>query len=149
MFRLKFRQAGPQIPLAAKRGERPPLPLRLRLLCVGGSQGSVEAGSDAERDQDRLLPGRAELSPGERWQKELYRHIDECDLFLLFWSQAAKDSKWVIKEAEYALARQTGDEAGEPDIIPVPLQGPPPVLPPDSLKDIHFDDRIQYFIAAS
>ena len=26
-----------------------------------------------------------DLEPGQRWEKELYRHIDECDLFLLFW----------------------------------------------------------------
>jgi hypothetical protein len=24
------------------------------------------------------------LGPGERWAQALYRHIDECDLFLLF-----------------------------------------------------------------
>jgi hypothetical protein len=29
------------------------------------------------------------LEPGARWAQELYRHIDECDLFLLFWSTAA------------------------------------------------------------
>jgi hypothetical protein len=26
------------------------------------------------------------LDPGERWERALYHHIDECDLFLLFWS---------------------------------------------------------------
>ena len=31
---------------------------------------------------------------------ELFRHIDECDLFLLFWSTAAKQSRWVLKEVE-------------------------------------------------
>ena len=49
------------------------------------------------------------LEPGDRWEKELYRHIDECDLFLLFWSTAAKESKWVLKEALYALERQGKD----------------------------------------
>jgi hypothetical protein len=89
------------------------------------------------------------LDPGVRWEKELYKHIDECDLFLLFWSQAAKDSEWVIREAEYALARQGPDGEGEPDIVPVILEGPPPVPPPDSLNAIHFNDRVNYFIAAS
>jgi hypothetical protein len=84
-----------------------------------------------------------------RWEKELYKHIDECDFFLLFWSHAAKKSEWVIKEAEYALGRQGPDGSGEPDIVPVILDGPPPAPPPDSLKAIHFDDRVSYFIAAS
>jgi hypothetical protein len=89
------------------------------------------------------------LDPGARWTKELYKRIDKCDLFLLFWSSAAKRSEWVIKEAEYALARQTRDPSGGPDIVPVILEGPPPVLPPDSLRHLHFNDRIQYFIAGS
>ena len=89
------------------------------------------------------------LDPGARWTKELYKRIDKCDLFLLFWSSAAKRSEWVIKEAEYALARQERDPLDGPDIVPVILEGPPPVLPPDSLRHLHFNDRIQYFIAAS
>ena len=32
------------------------------------------------------------IEPGDRWKKKLYENIDRCDLFLLFWSQAAKDS---------------------------------------------------------
>jgi serine/threonine protein kinase len=89
------------------------------------------------------------LDPGARWTKELYKRIDKCDLFLLFWSSAAKRSEWVIREAEYALARQDRDPLGGPDIVPVILEGPPPVLPPDSLRHLHFNDRIQYFIAGS
>ena len=54
------------------------------------------------------------LDPGARWTKELYRRIDKCDLFLLFWSSAAKRSEWVIREAEYALARQERDPLGRP-----------------------------------
>ena len=54
------------------------------------------------------------LDPGARWTKELYKRIDKCDLFLLFWSSAAKRSEWVIKEAEYALARQERDPTGRP-----------------------------------
>lgn len=85
------------------------------------------------------------LDPGTRWEKEIYRNIDGCDLFLLFWSKAALDSEWVIKEAEYALKRQgVGDM---PDIVPVILEDPP--LPPPSLAAIHFNDRIHYLIAAN
>ncbi|MGA2076968.1 MAG: hypothetical protein ABSH52_26050 [Terriglobia bacterium] len=37
----------------------------------------------------KYFQGALSLEPGERWQKALYRHIDESDLFLLFWSSAA------------------------------------------------------------
>lgn len=87
------------------------------------------------------------LDPGERWERALYKHIDDCDLFLLFWSKAARGSEWVLKEVLHALERQA--MTGKPDIVPVILEGPPPVLPPESLRVIHFDDRIRYFIAAS
>ncbi len=87
------------------------------------------------------------LEPGARWEKELYKHIDSCDLFLLFWSKHAASSRWVIQEAEYAKARQNAE--GLPDIIPIMLDGPPPQTPPSSLNEIHFNDRISYFIAAS
>jgi len=84
------------------------------------------------------------LDPGDRWERKLYQNIDQCDLFLLFWSQNAKDSKWVIKEAEYALARKHGDDDAPPEIKPVIIQGPPIVLPPPSLEHLHFNDRIIY-----
>jgi TIR domain len=61
------------------------------------------------------------LDPGDRWEKKLYENIDRCDLFLLFWSQAAKDSQWVLKEAEYALAHQQKNPGSEPDLVPVVL----------------------------
>jgi hypothetical protein len=34
---------------------------------------------------------------------EIYRHIDESDILLLFWSSAAKKSKCVKLEWRYAL----------------------------------------------
>jgi len=83
------------------------------------------------------------LEPGDRWEKELYRHIDDCDLFLLFWSTAAKESKWVLKEVLYALERQ-----GE-DGLHSPIEGPPPVSPPDELQHLHFNDKLLYLIAMS
>ena len=84
------------------------------------------------------------LDPGDRWERKLYENIDKCDLFLLFWSQHAKDSKWVIMEAEYALARKRGDDNAPPEIKPVIIEGPPIVLPPPSLDALHFNDRIIY-----
>lgn len=85
------------------------------------------------------------LDPGDRWKKKLYKHIDRCDLFLLFWSQAAKDSPWVLQEAEYALKRQQGNPNSEPDIVPVILEQE--VLPPPSLAQLNFNDRIHYLIS--
>lgn len=82
------------------------------------------------------------LDPGDRWEKKLYENIDKCDLFLLFWSQAAKDSQWVMKEAEYALAHQQKNAHSEPDLVPVVLEQN--VLPPPSLSAFHFNDRISY-----
>jgi TIR domain len=82
------------------------------------------------------------LDPGDRWEKKLYENIDRCDLFLLFWSQAAKDSQWVLKEAEYALAHQGKNPNSEPDLVPVVLEQH--VLPPPSLSGFHFADRISY-----
>jgi hypothetical protein len=86
------------------------------------------------------------LEPGERWEKALYKNIDKADLFLLYWSSQAAASDWVIKEAEYALARQ--DNGAEIQIMPVLLEGPPAPRPPQSLRAIHFNDPIRYIIAA-
>jgi len=87
------------------------------------------------------------LEPGERWQNVLYRHIDESDLFLLFWSTAAKRSDWVMKEVRYAIRRKGQDEFAPPEILPIPIEGPPPVEPPPELAHLHFDDRLLYFMA--
>ena len=89
------------------------------------------------------------LEPGERWAKELYKHIDESDVFFLFWSTAAKNSEWVLKDVRYAIDRHAGDETAPPEIIPVLIEGPPPVLPPPELEELHFNDRFLYFIAGS
>lgn len=89
------------------------------------------------------------LEPGDRWEPAIYQEIDRCDLFLLFWSTAAKASEWVAKEWRYALNRHGGDETAPPQILPVIIEGPPPVSPPAELRSLHFNDPIIYFIAAS
>lgn len=84
-----------------------------------------------------------DLKPGDAWEPELYRQIDLSDVFFLFWSVAAKQSQWVTAEWQYALQKQhTG---GAPDIIPIPIEGPPPVAPPEALGHLHFNDRYLYF----
>jgi serine/threonine protein kinase len=88
-----------------------------------------------------------ELEPGERWWPRLQAAIDECHLFLLFWSSHAKRSIWVRKEVEHALHRQAGDELASPEIRPVIIEGPPPVPPWDELGHLHFNDRVLYFLS--
>jgi TIR domain len=89
------------------------------------------------------------LEPGDRWEQELYRNIDECDLFLLFWSTAAKESPWVLKEVLYALERQGSDGLRSPEIIPVIIEGPPLVPPPPELQNLHFNDKLLYLMVTS
>ena len=89
------------------------------------------------------------LAPGDLWKRSVYKAIDGCDVFLLFWSSNAKASKWVIAETEYALSRHGRDEDAPPDIVPIVLEGPPPPSPPDPWKDqIHFNDWMRYVISA-
>jgi len=88
------------------------------------------------------------LEPGDAWQKRLYEEIDACDVFLLFWSSAAAQSQWVIREAEYAMNRRLASAEDSPDIMPIVLEGPPVPAPPPSLEAIHFNDALRYVIAA-
>ncbi len=87
-----------------------------------------------------------DLEPGARWEKELYRHIDHCDIFLLFWSSAARDSEWVMKEVRYAISRQEGKEHHSFEIRPVIIEGPPIIPPPDELAHLHFNDKLIYLM---
>lgn len=97
----------------------------------------------------RVFQDVLDLDPGDRWEQELYREIDECDVFFLFWSKHASESKWVLKEVEYALDRQQQSEAESPDIAPVPIEGPPIELPPPCLQHLHFNDALLAHIAVS
>jgi hypothetical protein len=58
----------------------------------------------------RQLSGRRaeSLSPGERWEPQLLRSINEADVFVLFWSQAAKQSEQVEREWQDALPLRRG-----------------------------------------
>lgn len=101
------------------------------------------ARSHIEFFQDLLT-----LEPDEQGEELIYENIDRSDVFFLFWSTAARDSKWVMKEIRYALERKGGDRLAEPEIIPVIIEGPPLVPSPAELKDIHFNDRLIYFMNA-
>jgi hypothetical protein len=86
------------------------------------------------------------LEPGDRFSKRIQFGIDECDLFLLFWSRDAKSSEWVRKEVRHALARKAGDDLSPPEIRPVIVEGPPIVEPWEELAHLHFNDRLLYFM---
>lgn len=81
------------------------------------------------------------LDAGQRWQDQLYRHIDESDVLFLFWSRAAKESEWVEREWRYGM-----DKMGDDFIQPVIIEGPPVIPPPRELAHLHFSDRILYFL---
>ncbi len=84
------------------------------------------------------------LDPGERWEKALYRHIDEADVLFLFWSSNAKRSEWVERKWRYGLQRK-----GEDAVRPVIIEGPPIVPPPPELAHLHFNDPLMYFVGPS
>jgi hypothetical protein len=99
-----------------------------------------------DRFHIRFFQDVLNLEPGTRWEQELYRHIDTCDLFLLFWSSASKASEWVDKEVQYALARRKESGSELPEIVPILIEGPPVPLPPEYLAHLHFNDRLLYFM---
>jgi hypothetical protein len=98
----------------------------------------------------RVVVDVIDLEPGERWKRELYRYIDKSDVVLLFWSTAAKRSKWVRREIRYALKRQQHDEVDEPPAIrPVIIEGPPVPRPWKEVEHLHFNDRMIFFMERS
>jgi hypothetical protein len=73
------------------------------------------------------------LHPGEEWKPRLAQEIHRRDLFLLFWSERAAQSRWVAWEWQTALASK-GKTAMQ--VHPLEVGAPPP----EELKDLHFGD---------
>jgi tetratricopeptide (TPR) repeat protein len=71
-----------------------------------------------------------DLNPGEEFKPRLDNEIRERDLFLLFWSKSASESKWVNWELETALK-----EKGEQALQLHPLD--PGVKPPAGLEKLN------------
>ena len=77
------------------------------------------------------------LRSGQKFEEEIFKRIDTSDIFYLFWSKAARQSKWVDKEWRYAYINRGIDY-----IDPVPLQTPEIAPPPKELAEhLHFNDR--------
>lgn len=85
---------------------------------------------------DAFLRDATALRSGEDWNAGLLALIDRADLFQLFWSAAAAQSRFVRQEWEHALARMNRERI--PAFIrPVYWQEPMPP-PPSELAHIHF-----------
>jgi hypothetical protein len=75
------------------------------------------------------------LRPGVDWDPELLRLISQSDIFQLFWSSAASQSKYVKLEWQHAL--ELLPIKGAAFIRPVFWQSPMP-SPPTELSALHF-----------
>jgi hypothetical protein len=104
---------------------------------------SSYAGLRSSGCRHPLLPDVLSLDPGDQWQRELYRNIDGCDLFLLFWSASAKKSKWVRTEVRYALERKGRDEFAPPEIRPVIVAASAGCPAVAGGQHIHFGDWLR------
>ena len=80
------------------------------------------------------------LRPGDIWNPKIFSAIDDSDLFVVMWSKNARDSKWVKKEAHYALNRYRRYRT--PDFRPIPIEGPPIAPVPRGLRAYHFNDEL-------
>lgn len=79
-----------------------------------------------------------DLRPSEEWKPQLDAEIMKRELFLLFWSKAASESKWVDWEWRTALARHSEDAL---QVHPLDIG----IKPPAELKHLHFGDK--YMVA--
>lgn len=75
------------------------------------------------------------IRPSERWKPKLRNEILACNLFLLFWSQAASQSEWVTWEWKTAVR-----EKDEDSIQIHPLDNARDAPAPKELEHLHFSD---------
>lgn len=78
-----------------------------------------------------------DLNPGEEWKPRLDSEIRDRDLFLLFWSQSASESKWVLWELDTAMK-----EKGEQSLQLHPLD--PGVKPPPGLDKLNIGSNAMW-----
>jgi hypothetical protein len=92
--------------------------------------GRISALSAANRGLD-IYVDHFELHAGDDWKAELAQAISKRELFYLFWSRAAKRSKWVDWEWRQALAAKKG-------IQPIPIEQ---AAAPPELAHLHFSNK--------
>ncbi|HET6425121.1 MAG TPA: toll/interleukin-1 receptor domain-containing protein, partial [Planctomycetaceae bacterium] len=110
--------------------------------------------SYATKDRDKVIPrvqmlprmGKEfrqdlfDLEPGVRFERRLFEFIRECDATLVFWSENAKASEWVLRECRFCIETKGIDR-----LLPVIIERPPP-LPPPELAELHMNDKYLYFM---
>ncbi len=74
-----------------------------------------------------------DLHTGEEWNPQLEKKIKDNDLFLLFWSKNAENSKWVKWELEAAKANKAKNQ-----LKMHPLE--PWLTAPEGIDNIHIND---------
>jgi len=82
------------------------------------------------------------IHPGEQWEDIVKAEIEERDIFWLFWSRHAMNSKWVEWEWRMALTTKTLDY-----IQPHPLEGPDFAPPPPELAALQFGTLYESFLS--
>ncbi len=85
------------------------------------------------------------IEAGDRWENKLYEFIDTDEVFLLFWSESASQSEWVIREAKRAEERAKSDPNSLPRIIIYRLDEK--VSIPEWLQEFHVDRKWAGMIA--
>ena len=85
------------------------------------------------------------LRSGEQWRVALFREIDKCDVFFLFWSECSSQSEIVMEELHHAHNRRSLTPTC-PEITPIKLDATPPPKVPSWLAEIHFDDHFRTMI---
>lgn len=93
----------------------------------------------------------ARLRSGEDWERRLFEEIDRSDVFMLFWSENVErtESKWIEREATYALSRQAASKEQLPCFRPTFLGGGEPNRPPWLPGSIQFDNALRRHLLAA
>jgi len=91
----------------------------------------------AEAFGDRYLRDIRALRAGEEFDPRIQQFIEQADVFQLFWSRNAAESRWVTKEWQLGWTQRTS----RPDpyfVRPVYWTPRPEPDPPDPLCTVHF-----------
>lgn len=153
-IKFVFRVTAPGVPTTPEQAEPAPAGDFVRYRQAFISYASADRAEVLRRVQMLALvklkyfQDLLDIEPGQQWEPLIYRHIDESDVFFLFWSKAARESGWVEKEVRHALSKKGERVDAPPEIVPVIIEGPPLVPPPPYLADLHFNDKFLYFIRA-
>ncbi len=78
------------------------------------------------------------LRSGEEWHPALLRHIEQADIFQLYWSNNAKHSTYVEQEWRHALT-QARPSFIRPAYWEEPMPDPPPELAAIHFAYFHLD----------